>query len=95
MTYDSEKLVLEKIPSFTAFARLIRPIYARPEIRERGSPLLPGYKLVEIYDAATETCLGSWEEEWFDFAGAADAVIDKLDEFFRRKVKTYPKNISR
>ncbi len=89
MTYDWEKLVLEEIPDFAALARLIRPIYPHPEIRKRRTAKLPGYVLVEIYDADTDTCLGNWEEdlESFDFAGAESSVVNKLDAHLRQHFK--------
>jgi hypothetical protein len=87
MYYDAEKLIVEEIPSFAAFVRLIRPAYARPEIRKRGNTLLRGFELVEVYDAATNACLGDWNDDSFDFAGASSEVIDRLDEHLRIRFK--------
>jgi hypothetical protein len=36
-----------------------------------------------IYDLSTDRFLGSWHDGMFDFAGADDEVVRRLDTLFR------------
>ena len=83
MIYDPIKYMVEEIPSFAAFARLLHPLYTHPKIQQRVASGDIVFTIEEIIDVTTGDFLGSWDEECFDFAGAESSVVDKLDDQFR------------
>lgn len=40
---------------------------------------------IELWDEPTQTYLGEWEKGHFDYSRASEAVIVKLDRYFRSR----------
>ncbi len=83
MFYDRSKYRLEEVEDLSSLAKVLPAAYPHPAlVRIRLLSFFP-VENVEIHDFYTKTFLGTWDDDSFDFAGAADAVINALDEHFK------------
>lgn len=87
LSYDPESL---RVSAFTRLPNLyhyLKFAYGRPRRVFRLIPSQRPYLEEEIYDLETERFLGLWQDGTFDFAGADDEVVDRLDALFKQHLK--------
>ena len=83
LVYDA---INHRVESFSRAENLfhyLRYQYAKPTLALKLLPMKPTCVEVEVWDAATGCYLGYWWEDSFDFAGANDETVIRLDALFR------------
>ncbi len=86
MIYLRKEFRVEEIQNLDALVRILPPKFEWPVLRQTTSLKRPIVQNVEIYDFYTNTYLGNWDEDSFDFAGADDKTIHDLDSHLFQKM---------
>lgn len=84
LEYDALELRVEEFRKLEDLYHYLKFAYGNPRRLYRLIPTTPPYLEQEVYDLESDRFLGLWLDGTFDFAGADDETVDRLDALFRR-----------
>ena len=87
MKYDALNLQVSGFERIDDLYHYLKFAYPEPKLQYRLIPTSPPYLEEEIYDLASDRYLGLWLDDCFDFAGADDEVVGKLEALFGHYLK--------
>lgn len=87
ITFDRESLQVEGFERLEDLYHYLKFAYPKPQRQYRLIPTSPPNLEQEIYDLETDRFLGLWLDDCFDFAGADDEVVNKLEALFGHYLK--------